>query len=61
MSAHQSKVPGPLALWRWLWLFDHLPGWAVLAGGTWLLVTIGTIGLSAAAVTHSCDEDGTCR
>ena len=55
-------VAGALALWRWfVWLFDHLPFWAVLAGGSWLLVAIGTIGLSASAVAHSGEEDTTCR
>jgi hypothetical protein len=44
---------GALALWHWFaWLFDHLPGWAVLAGGSWILVTVVTIGLAAAAITH---------
>jgi len=41
---------------RFPWLFDHFPGWAVLAGGFWVILVVVTLGLSAAAVKHSAIE-----
>jgi len=44
---------GGLALWRWFaWLFDHLPGWAVMAGGGWMMLLIVSLGLFAATVKY---------
>jgi hypothetical protein len=48
-----TTVAGAVALWRWFpWLFDHLPGWAVLAGGVWLMLLILSLGLFGAAVRY---------
>jgi hypothetical protein len=47
-------LAGAVALWRWFtWLFDHLPGWAVLAGGAWMILLIVSLGLFGAAVKYS--------
>ena len=48
-----TTVAGAVALWRWFpWLFDHLPGWAVLAGGAWIILLILSLGLFGAAVKY---------
>jgi hypothetical protein len=48
-----ATVAGALALWRWFpWLFDHMPGWAVLAGGSWIILLIISLGLIGAAVKY---------
>jgi len=45
---------GALGLWRWFpWLFDHFPGWAVLAGGCWVILFVIALGLFGAAVKYS--------
>jgi hypothetical protein len=44
---------GAVALWRWFpWLFDHFPGWAVLVGGSWLILFIVSLGLFGAAINY---------
>ena len=53
VGAWVLTVGGALALFRWFpWLFDHLPGWAVLAGGSWIILLIVSLGLFGAAVKH---------
>ena len=52
-SAWIATVAGALALWRWFpWLFDHMPGWSVLAGGFWIILLIISLGLFGAAVKY---------
>lgn len=48
-----ATVAGAVSLWRWFpWLFDHFPGWAVLAGGAWLILLIIALGLFGAVVKY---------
>lgn len=54
VGAWTLTLAGALALWRWFpWLFDHVPGWAVLAGGAWMILLIVSLGLFGAAVRYS--------
>jgi hypothetical protein len=48
-----TTVAGAIALWRGFpWLFDQFPGWAVLAGGAWIMLLILSVGLFGAAVKY---------
>jgi hypothetical protein len=39
------------AIWHWFpWLFDHHPGWAVLAAGGWAILAIVALALFGARV-----------
>lgn len=54
IGAWLLTLGGAAALWRWFpWLFDHLPGWAVVAGGAWFIVLIVSLGLFGAAVKYA--------
>lgn len=46
-------IVGAGALWHWFhWLFDHYPGWAVLAGGFWAMWLVVTLGLWSARIKY---------